>query len=261
MKIAFTIVVVFLLSSIQFVQKYGWSEVTGRTLQFKDVLLMYMGYGILGLLSGVVYFFHNRFQFYKEQVLKCLVIHAGVSVIFSFLHSLIFSGVYYIIEPIWQDYAFSLLYKDVLLNYFNSGLIFYWIAIIFSEAYNGFFGKAKFSTGSDQAPTLVIKDQGKTYILAMNEIQYILSADNYAKVVSADKKVMTRESMTNLEKKLDPDLFLRIHRSALVNKNFISEINRTPTGEINLVMSDSAVLPMSRRRKEVKSLLALEYLN
>ena len=255
-KFVFTVLVVLILSSIQFLQKYGWNEAIGRTLQFKEVLLVYLGYGLLGLLSALIYLFHKRFKLERDQIVKSLIIHAGVSVFFSFLHSLFFSIVYYIIEPIWQGYPFRLLYKDVLFNYLNVGLIFYWVAIIFSEAYNGFFVLKTQSFEPNSEATLAIKDQGNTHLLKVNEIQYVLSADNYVKVCLTEKKVMTRESMTNLERKLNPEHFLRIHRTALVNRAFISEINRTPTGEINLVMNDSTVLPMSRRRKEVKALLA-----
>lgn len=238
------------IAGVQLFQRYTWTEITGGTLGLDETVILFLGYTIFIFLSGGVYLFHKHHSFDRRHLWKTFLTHTFASLVFSFVHSLIFSLVYYIVNPIWQGYSFLLLYQDVLLNYLNAGLIFYWIAVIFSEAYDRFV-KAEFSGGT----TLAVKDQGKTHLLKMDSIQYLQSADNYVKVISSEKKIITRESMSNLEKKLDPELFLRIHRSALVNRSYISEITRTPTGEINLVMHDSTVLPMSRRRKEVKALL------
>ncbi len=252
-KVGITFVVVLVISSVQLFQRYTWTEITGRTLGVNELVLLFLGYGIFTVLSIAIYVFHKRYPFDRHQLVKVFLVHAIASLVFSLIHNLLFSVVYYVVNPIWQDYSFLLLYQDVLLNFLNSGLIFYWIAIIFSEAYDRFV-KTEFSGET----ILVVRDQGKTHLLQMNDIQYLLSADNYVKVIARDKMVVTRESMTSLERKLDPSSFLRIHRSAVVNRSFISEINRTATGEINLVMKDSTVLPMSRRRKEAKALLATQ---
>ncbi len=252
-KVGITFIVVAAIVCLQLFQRYTWTEITGRTLGVDELIILFLGYTIFIFISPAIYLFHKRHSFDRRNLGRVFVIHTLSSLVFALIHSLMFSLVYYIVNPIWQDYSFLLLYQDVLLNYLNAGLIFYWIAVIFSEGYDRFM-KTEYSGES----TLAIKDQGRTHLLKMDEIQYLLSADNYVKVIVGDKKVITRESMNNLEKKLNPEFFLRVHRSALVNRFFISEITRTQTGEINLVMKDSTVLPLSRRRKEAKALLAMQ---
>lgn len=256
LKKGITFVFLLIIVGFQLFQRYTWTEITGRSFSSDEILIRGLGYGIFFLLSGIVYWFHDKYSFDQRKLIQIVLIHLLASFVFALAHSLLFSVVYYISNPIWQNYSFLLLYQDVILNYLTNALIFYWVAVIFSEVYNRLF-----KTQSPDQNTLAVKDQGKTYLLEMADIHYLLSADNYVKVISADKEILTRDSMANLEKKLDPSHFLRIHRTALVNRAFISQINRTPTGEINLVMKDATVLPMSRRRKEVKTLLTAQLSN
>lgn len=251
------ILLTMLFATIHFSQKYGWSQATGRELSLKDTLLIYLGYELLAVLSVLIFWFHNRLPIDKPAICKGISGHMAGMVLFASLHSLLFSLAYYLINPAWQAYSFWLLLKDVALNYFNTGLIFYLMAVLFAELYNSFLRKeapANPSPPIGQA-TLRVKDQSKTHIFQLTDIAYFTSADNYVKVHCGEQTVLMRESMTSLEKRLDPETFLRVHRTALINKNFISQIVRTGSGEMNLVMKDETVLPISRRRKDAKLLL------
>jgi two-component system, LytTR family, response regulator len=53
-----------------------------------------------------------------------------------------------------------------------------------------------------------------------------------------------------LESRLDPSVFLRIHRSAIVNIDRVQALERTPDGQLTLVLSDGSSLPVSRSRRE-----------
>ncbi|MCE7996267.1 MAG: LytTR family transcriptional regulator [Roseivirga sp.] len=256
-KTTAAILLTLLFATIHFSQKYGWSQATGRELSLKDTLLIYLGYELLAVLSVLIFWFHIQFPINKSAIVKAISGHLAGMVLFASLHSLLFSFVYYLINPAWQAYSFWLLLKDVALNYFNTGLIFYLMAILFAELYNSFLrteGPGNSPSLPEQA-TLRVKDQSKTHIFQLTDIAYFTSADNYVKVHCGEQTVLMRESMASLEKRLDPEIFLRVHRTALINKNFISQIVRTGSGEMNLVMKDEAVLPISRRRKDVKLLL------
>jgi two-component system LytT family response regulator len=57
-------------------------------------------------------------------------------------------------------------------------------------------------------------------------------------------------SMNELEEKLDPKTFLRIHRSTIVNFDRIQELQQTPSGEYVVVLKNGTELKISRARRE-----------
>ena len=61
---------------------------------------------------------------------------------------------------------------------------------------------------------------------------------------------LIRESMNDLEAALDPDAFVRIHRSAIVNLDRVREMRPLFRGELVVVLNDGTQLRMSRSRRE-----------
>ena len=64
-------------------------------------------------------------------------------------------------------------------------------------------------------------------------IEWIEAADYYTGLHVGDRTLMLRESITDLAAKLDPATFLRVHRSAIVNMNYVAEIYREGLGRRN----------------------------
>lgn len=248
--LAFLLVIVF--ASVHFAQRYGWTQATGRQLLSKDVWLLYMGYLLLGVFSFLIFWFHHRLPLLKAQLKRNALGHIVAALVFALLHNLAFSIIYYLLNPAWQEYSFFLLFKDIALNYFNTGLFFYLGALLFSEVYNTLLTNSQ--EAAENNAILKVKDQSRTYLFQLNDIAYFTSADNYVKVHCGEQTVLMRESMSSLEKRLDSNIFFRVHRTALINKNFISQIVKAK-GETKLVMKDETVLPISRRRKEAMALL------
>ena len=58
------------------------------------------------------------------------------------------------------------------------------------------------------------------------------------------------ESLASLEQRLDPDGFVRVHRSAIVRLDRVREIRSTGPGESVLILRDGTRVPVSRRRRE-----------
>ena len=74
-----------------------------------------------------------------------------------------------------------------------------------------------------------------------NDIQYIQGLKDYVKIVLTDKQkpILSRTSLKAIEAQLPSELFYRIHKSYLINVNYISHIRR------GKVMSDTIELPLS----------------
>lgn len=102
------------------------------------------------------------------------------------------------------------------------------------------------------SPPLAIKALGRTHYLEQAEIDWIEAADYYACVHAAGKSHLVRRSMKELERELDPKLFLRVHRSSIVNLMKVRAVHaQDDDGEV--VLSCGARVPLSRRyRNDLK---------
>ena len=72
-------------------------------------------------------------------------------------------------------------------------------------------------TDRKYAERLVIKSAGRIFFLSVDEIDWIEAADNYVRLHAAREAHLLRETMNSLEKRLDPEQFIRVHRSRIVN--------------------------------------------
>jgi two-component system, LytTR family, response regulator len=73
---------------------------------------------------------------------------------------------------------------------------------------------------------VVVRSGTKDICVSVTDIAWIEAADYYACLHVAEKQHLLRESIKSLETKLDPKKFVRIHRSAIVNVDFVCEIHR-----------------------------------
>src|SRR5688500_5997438 len=66
-------------------------------------------------------------------------------------------------------------------------------------------------------PRIVVRDNGQTLLLRTSDVDWIEAADYYVKIHAQGKSHLLRETMAELEERLDPETFFRVHRSAIVN--------------------------------------------
>ena len=110
-------------------------------------------------------------------------------------------------------------------------------------------------TASDRIP---LKADGRILFVSAHSIRWIESAGNYVEFVlqPQGERVMVRETLSSFEKSLDPERFVRIHRSVIVNINRIKEMRPRYTGEYQVTMLCEKQLILSRGyRKNLKRLL------
>lgn len=104
---------------------------------------------------------------------------------------------------------------------------------------------------------LVINEVGKTTRLVVSKIDWVDAAGDYMCVHAEGVTHILRSTMAKLQQQLDPSLFLRVHRSALVNVNRVQEIAVHANGEYRLTLVSGDVLKSSRRyKKEVRALMS-----
>ena len=97
---------------------------------------------------------------------------------------------------------------------------------------------------------VMIKVSGRVTLLKVDEIDFIEADGNYAKLHVGRKAHLLREKMHDLEERLDPAKFVRIHRSVIVNLDRIKEMHPHFNGDYIVVLEDGRKLRLSRTRRE-----------
>ena len=98
---------------------------------------------------------------------------------------------------------------------------------------------------------LMIKSAGRVTILGTEEIDWIEAADYYACLHVSGKTHLIRKSLAELEAELEPFLFCRIHRSAIVNLDRVAGMQLDANGEYEVLLRDGARLRLSRTDREM----------
>jgi DNA-binding LytR/AlgR family response regulator len=106
------------------------------------------------------------------------------------------------------------------------------------------FRSDKTSLGNKAEEAIFIRSDRVQHKVNRSMILYIESLDNYVKVVLRDKTIITRETITSLEKRLSPPDFVRIHRSFIVNAKHIQTLSQE-----SVRMADKE-LPLGRAFKQ-----------
>jgi two-component system LytT family response regulator len=96
----------------------------------------------------------------------------------------------------------------------------------------------------------LIKSVSRVFFLRAEEIDWIEAADYYVCLHASGQTHVLRRTMAEMEARLDPDSFCRIHRSTIVNISRVREVQTRPAGEYVVVLADQTELRLSRSRKE-----------
>jgi two-component system LytT family response regulator len=96
---------------------------------------------------------------------------------------------------------------------------------------------------------LVVKDGSRTHVIPEDDIAWIEAEDYYVGIHVQGRRVLAREPLRTLAGRLDPAVFARIHRSAIVNTRWVKAIEPLASGDQRLVLTDGTVLRVSRTHR------------
>jgi hypothetical protein len=212
------------------------------------------------LLVPAVIYFANRVPLYFGVFRKHMPLHVLGSMIFSVLHvsgmvglrKLVYAtqGEHYDFGnwPIelgyeylkdWQTYAGILL-----------ALALYRLLLLRLQ------GEASMLDAPDEGPALesvarperfLVRKLGKEFLIAASEVEYLQASGNYVNLHLHSRDYPLRSTMSGIEPRMDPNRFVRVHRSYMVNLDFIKEIEPLDTGDARILMKDGSIIPCSRR--------------
>jgi two-component system, LytTR family, response regulator len=103
------------------------------------------------------------------------------------------------------------------------------------------------SAGEDHR-RIFIKDGHHCYFVALNSVYLVESRENYACLFFNGKKALVKTSLTQLEEKLDENIFFRINRTQIVNTNFIKDVESMANAKILILLNTGEKLEISERQ-------------
>ena len=110
---------------------------------------------------------------------------------------------------------------------------------------------------SRQSGRILVRERDRVRVVDVDTIDWIEAADYYALIHAGGEAHLLRETMHELEQRLDPARFFRVHRSAILNLDRVCEIHPLFRGDRELVLMDGTRVRLSRaRRAEFEARLA-----
>lgn len=164
--------------------------------------------------------------------------------------------------------------KQVWVTGIFDSVIVYFVIIIMITIYNGEYVKSfkwesevmrikalikslslvtpdSFDAERQETERLVVKKNGRWIFIKIQDINWFKSEGNYQKIFYEDSWVMIRETMKDMQQKLDPNQFYRINRSTIVNINFIKEFEPWFNGEYTVTLLDGSKINTSKTYRTV----------
>jgi two-component system LytT family response regulator len=105
------------------------------------------------------------------------------------------------------------------------------------------------SDGGDEAPSIerfTVRGRKRIYFVDAADVQWIESEGDYVALHDGEDAHLVRKTMKELENRLDPDRFLRVHRSYIVNTDYVEELRPLDHGTYRLIMAAGTPLKSSR---------------
>ncbi len=94
--------------------------------------------------------------------------------------------------------------------------------------------------------TLAVHGSGRIRLVRIADIDYLEAQGDYVAIHAAGRALMMRTTLADMEERLRPKGFLRIHRSQVVNKTRVVELKALDNGEYDVILRDGSQLKLSR---------------
>lgn len=212
----------------------------------------------LALVPAVAWF-TRRWPLHLDNWRRMLPIHLLGSIAWSVVHVVgmvairkavyASQGQHYDFSPWWWEFGYEYL-KDVRS---------YAGVVLTIEGYRFVMrrlqGEASLLGAPDEGPPVepvdrperfLVRKLGREFLVAANDIEWLQASGNYVNLRVRGHDYPLRSTIAGIAAKLDPDRFVRVQRSYIVNLDQVASIEPLETGDARVHMKDGASLPCSR---------------
>ena len=248
LNLNFGILVVFcvVIYGLAIFQDYIFSKTKSTGFYWTDTML----YNIYWLLF--IPFIKTAHYFYNKVQLKSLankMLYAlSTGFIFSLLHIFIFTSIFILGSNLIysQPHYFSTILKNAFSNQLHITIIVY----LFSPIVFQYLKRETPTQIQNINKTITVKNGTRRNKIDISTILFIKTDRPYTMIHSTNQKFLHDESLKNLEKILDSQIFLRVHRSVIINKNHISELKSRKNGDYDGILTNGQPVRFSRHYRE-----------
>lgn len=214
---------------------------------------------LLALVPATVWF-TARWPVHLDTWRRRLALYAAASVVWSLLHVGLMVGIRkaaYLLQG--QIYVFG---DALVYEYLKDARTFLGIVVllhVYRALVRRLQGEASLLSAPDDGPPVepvarpgrfLVRKLGREFLVAADDIEWVQAAGNYANLHVRGKVYPLRITLGELETRLQPERFLRVHRSHLVRVDLIASIEALDSGDARLHLHDGTVVPCSRRHRE-----------
>ena len=96
----------------------------------------------------------------------------------------------------------------------------------------------------------LVRTLGKEFLLPAAEVEWLQAWGNYVNLRVRGHDYPLRSTMAAVEARLDPARFVRVHRSYIMNLDYLQQIEPLDSGDARACMRDGGVVPVSRRYRD-----------
>jgi len=163
---------------------------------------------------------------------------------------------------------FTTAYDQHALKAFDLRAVDYLLKPFAQSRFDEALVKARLSMGQESAALkdltqpqgklerLLIRDRNQVHVLPLDKVECVEAQDDYIRIVSQGKSYLKTQSLSDLEGRLDPALFVRVHRSWIISLAHLKNIERLAKDSFVAVLGSGQQVPISRTGHErIKALL------
>jgi len=105
---------------------------------------------------------------------------------------------------------------------------------------------------------IFVKTGSRIDVIPISEIIRIDAQDDYAEIITKEKSYLKKETMNFLEKNLPPSNFIRVHRSSIINSDYMDKIEKYGKESYLIILKDGSRVNVSKSRiKDLRNTLGI----
>jgi hypothetical protein len=214
---------------------------------------------LLALLPGQLAF-DRRFPFHAETWRRAAAAHLLATIPYSLIHVSGMVGLRHLAySAMGGEYDFGYWPKELFYEYLKDVRTYAVVLLVF-YSYRLLLlrlrGEARLLTAPDpglpaeaiERPNrFLVRKLGAEFLVAALDIEFLEAAENYVNLHVRGRVYPLRSTMSAIQDRLDPARFVRVHRSYIVNLDFLDQIEPLDTGDARLLLKNGSRVPCSRR--------------
>lgn len=207
----------------------------------------------VALLVPPLVWFLNRLALSWSNIRWRILWHFPVFVCFSLAHIALFVMARKLLWPLAGDtYSFGPLGLGLIYE-MRKGLLIYIGLVLMIQSYQFILDRLQGEAGAvdteDGSQTrysdqFLVRMLDKQYLIKADSIDWIQSASNYVLLHCAGRSYPMRQTLSGLYQQLDPQMFVRVHRTAIVNLTRVKALQ--DSGELQVELEQGTVVAVSR---------------